>query len=110
MPETAVILVNWRGAEDTGECLEAISQLNGPRPLTIVVENGSQDGSAAVLREAENCDVLIESPLNLGFGGGCNLGITYALATGGGRLHLAPEQRRAARARRAECAGGSHAR
>ncbi len=81
-PGVAVILVNWRGLDDTMACLAAIAGLAPPRPLTIVIENGSGDGSAAALRDAPNLDILIESPVNLGFGGGCNLGIARARDAG----------------------------
>ncbi len=81
-PGVAVILVNWRGLDDTMACLAAIGALEAPRPLTIVIENGSGDGSAAALRDAPNLDILIESPVNLGFGGGCNLGIARARDAG----------------------------
>ena len=80
--EVAVVLVNWRGADDTIGCLAAINALEAPRPLSIVIENGSGDASAATLREASNLDILIEIPVNLGFGGGCNLGIARARAEG----------------------------
>jgi GT2 family glycosyltransferase len=77
-PETAVILVNWHGAEKTLTCLDAIARLEGPRPYVIVVENGSTDGSLERLRSCPIIDKLIESPVNLGFGAGCNLGIEFA--------------------------------
>ncbi len=81
-PGVAVILVNWRGLDDTMACLAAIAGLAAPRPLTIAIENGSGDASAAALRAAPNLDILIESPVNLGFGGGCNLGIARARDAG----------------------------
>lgn len=81
-PKVAVILVNWRGAADTCRCLASIAKLNGQKPLTIVVENGSADDSAILLQQAADWDVLIISPVNLGFGGGCNLGINYARTAG----------------------------
>ena len=81
-PGVAVILVNWRGLDDTMACLAAIGALEAPRPLTVVIENGSGDASAAALRAAPNLDILIESPVNLGFGGGCNLGIARARDAG----------------------------
>jgi GT2 family glycosyltransferase len=80
--EVAVIVVNWRNAGDTLTCLAALARLRGPRPLTIVVENGSADDSASRLRDAQAQDILIESPVNLGFGVGCNLGIERARAAG----------------------------
>jgi GT2 family glycosyltransferase len=80
--DVAVVLVNWRGADDTIGCLAAIAALAAPRPLSIVIENGSRDGSAVVLRARPDLDILIESPVNLGFAGGCNLGIARARAEG----------------------------
>ncbi len=80
--EVAVILVNWCGADDTIACLAAIAQLHAPGPYVIVVENGSPDQSSTKLRAASGIDALIESRENLGFGGGCNLGIAHARAAG----------------------------
>ena len=80
--EVALILVNWNGAEDTLSCLASIAQLHGPQLYVIVVDNGSTDGSLARLRSAPGIDALLESPKNLGFGGGCNLGIAQARKAG----------------------------
>jgi GT2 family glycosyltransferase len=84
----AVILVNWKGADDTLSCLASLSALEGEKPFVIVVENGSGDESAATLRAAAGIDALIESKVNLGFGGGCNLAITQARAAGFGYVWL----------------------
>ena len=81
-PETVVILINWHGADETLKCLEAVSCLTGPRPYVIVVENGSTDDSATRLRDSPLIDKLIESPVNLGFGAGCNLAINFARTLG----------------------------
>ncbi len=44
-----VVIVNFRGADDTIECLESL--LRAPEPMrVVVVENGSGDGSAEKLR------------------------------------------------------------
>jgi GT2 family glycosyltransferase len=80
--KVAVVLVNWRGTEQTLSCLASIGRLNGPPPYVIVVENGSPDQSLAQLRVAPGIDALIESAENLGFGGGCNLGIAHAREVG----------------------------
>jgi hypothetical protein len=44
----AVVIVNWNGADDTIECLEALLR-QSVRPRIIVVDNGSDDGSVARL-------------------------------------------------------------
>ncbi len=78
----AVVLVNWCGSDHTLSCIASIGRLNGPKPYVIVVENGSPDQSLTRLRSACGIDALIESQENLGFGGGCNLGIAHARAAG----------------------------
>ncbi len=80
--QVAVVLVNWCGAGHTRACLASIGRLNGPPPYVIVVENGSPDQSLPQLRATPGIDALIESEQNLGFGGGCNLGIAHARAAG----------------------------
>jgi len=48
----------------------------------IVVDNGSSDDSVARIRAAHPDVLLLESGRNLGFAGGSNIGIRYALAHG----------------------------
>jgi GT2 family glycosyltransferase len=76
------IVLNWNGREDLLRCLESLTRV--PRPdLTIVcVDNGSIDGSAAAVRERFPAVVLLEAGENLGYAGGNNLGLRYALEHG----------------------------
>lgn len=75
-------MLNWNGWSDTIECLEALQQ-NTYTPLTvIVVDNGSTDDSVSKIRAAHPEVALLESGKNLGFAGGNNIGIRYALALG----------------------------
>ncbi|TFC44945.1 glycosyltransferase [Cryobacterium sp. TMT1-21] len=73
----SVVLVNFRGADDTIEALEHLRQVDWPaeRLEVIVVENGSADGSAARIREAAPWAIVVESSENRGFAGGCNFGV-----------------------------------
>jgi GT2 family glycosyltransferase len=45
-----VVIVNFRGAADTIECLESLLRTDLPMAI-VVVENGSSDDSAAVIRD-----------------------------------------------------------
>ncbi len=45
-PRVALCIVNWNGWRDTIECLESVRRIHYPNFLTIVVDNGSTDGSA----------------------------------------------------------------
>ena len=76
----SVVLVNYKGAGDTIACLRAFDDVEWPadRLELIVVENDSGDGSAEVIRAAVPGATVIESGANLGFAGGCNLGVAHA--------------------------------
>lgn len=77
----AVILVNYNGYQDTEECIRSLYQSLVPVD-TIVVDNGSRIREGAFLKESFPDIILIESKCNLGFAGGNNLGIRYALEHG----------------------------
>jgi GT2 family glycosyltransferase/glycosyltransferase involved in cell wall biosynthesis len=76
----SVVVVNYRGADDTITCLRAFADVEWPRELLelIVVENASGDDSAARIRAALPDVRVIESDSNTGFAGGCNLGVEHA--------------------------------
>src|SRR5665647_840460 len=76
----SVVLVNYRGAEDTITCLRAFDEVDWPvdRLELIVVDNNSGDGSVGRIREAVPRAVVVESSSNTGFAGGCNLGVAHA--------------------------------
>ncbi|MCI5051514.1 MAG: glycosyltransferase family 2 protein [Simkaniaceae bacterium] len=75
----AIIIVNWNGKTDTHECLESLRLHHYKNFQTILVDNGSTDGSVTHFKENFPEVVLIEAGENLGFAGGTNLGIRYAL-------------------------------
>jgi GT2 family glycosyltransferase len=47
MPLTGVVIVNWNGCDDTIECLESLLRQGTDNFVTVVVDNGSSDGSLA---------------------------------------------------------------
>lgn len=76
----SVVLVNFRGTEDTISAIDHLGRLHWPtdRLEIVVVENASGDDSADRIRAAAPHVKLIESAENLGFAGGCNLGVKRA--------------------------------
>ena len=76
----AVIVLNYKGLEETLECLESERRcVRGNYDVeTIVVENGSDDGSLEALSKINDIH-LVANDKNLGFSGGMNSGIRYAL-------------------------------
>jgi GT2 family glycosyltransferase len=81
-PRVHTILVNWNNYTDTATCLSSLRQLSYANYDVIVVDNGSTDDSAARLRDAFPDLNIIELGRNLGFAGGCNAGIRFALSQG----------------------------
>ncbi|MGE3297360.1 MAG: glycosyltransferase family 2 protein [Porticoccaceae bacterium] len=94
-PLVCIVTLNWRGADDTLGCVESLRLLDYPNFRVLVVDNGSGDDSVA--RIAEVCpDIdLVETGANLGFAGGCNVGIRRALALGADYVWLLNSDTRA---------------
>jgi GT2 family glycosyltransferase len=76
------IVLSWNGREDTVTCLEALAKVGDPPVHIVCVDNGSTDGSVEAVRERHPEAQLIENRRNLGFAGGCNVGIRWALFQG----------------------------
>lgn len=81
-PKVAIIVLNWNGWQDTIECLESLQQITYPNYQIIVVDNGSTDESVEVISTNFPEIKILASKENLGFSGGSNLGIKYALGNG----------------------------
>ena len=79
MTLTAVVL-NFNGLKDTIECIRSLKKCHsGPYKLNIVVvDNGSDDKNVASLSQVNDI-TLIRNNRNLGYSGGNNVGIKYAL-------------------------------
>lgn len=77
-PRVSIVLLNWNQPDLTAACLETLEKLTWPDVEVIVVDNGSVDDSVERLRRDFPWAVLVESPTNLGFTGGNNLGIERA--------------------------------
>lgn len=76
----SVVVLNWHAAVDTIACLTPLLAWREIRPLLIVVDNASNDGSADEIAVALPDITLIRNDTNQGFAGGSNRGIEAALA------------------------------
>jgi GT2 family glycosyltransferase len=77
-----IIILNWNGWQDTIECVESCRKLSYENFRILIVDNGSTDGSEAILRGRFPDIGFIQTDSNLGFAGGNNVGIRYALEQG----------------------------
>jgi len=75
-----IILLNWNGWQDTVTCLDSLARLDYPRYRILVVDNASTDGSVDRIHAASPNVLILETRTNLGFSGGCNVGIRHAVA------------------------------
>jgi GT2 family glycosyltransferase len=82
LPRVCAVVLSWNGLADTLECLGSIRGVDYPGLQVVVVDNGSQDGSAAAVRATYPEVTVIENGRNLGYAGGNNVGIRHALGTG----------------------------
>ena len=91
-PRVFIVVLNWNGLADTIQCLDSLGRLNyGGQLWTVVVDNGSQDGSTAVLRSRYPGITLIENGRNLGYAGGQQRGTSVHVGQRG-RLCVVAEQ------------------
>jgi GT2 family glycosyltransferase len=75
----AIVLVNWNGLEFTLSCLASLKKVDYPKFKVILVDNGSENHEGMKIQKAFPEIHLIQSQKNLGFAGGNNLGIRFAL-------------------------------
>lgn len=87
MKTIAIVILNWNGTKDTNQCLESIEKCQMFRQRRIkcqivVVDNGSRE-KFKVQSEKLKVEVkIIRNEENLGFAGGNNVGIRFALKHG----------------------------
>jgi GT2 family glycosyltransferase len=82
VPLVWVVVLTWNQRETTLECLASLSQMTYPSYRIVVVDNASADGTAAAIREKSPDVEVVTIERNLGYPGGCNVGLRYALERG----------------------------
>jgi GT2 family glycosyltransferase len=88
MNSVYIILLNWHGWQDTIVCLDSLASLDYPNYRVLVVDNGSTDDSVTRIRAAHPEVSIMETGRNLGFSGGCNVGMRHALEEGADYIWL----------------------
>ena len=74
----SVIVLNWNGGRHVLSCLDSLAGQDCANLEVIVVDNGSTDGSEAMIRDGYPGVRLVENRANLGFAAGANVGIRAA--------------------------------
>jgi GT2 family glycosyltransferase len=89
VPFVRIVILSFDGGQMTLDCIESLMKTEWPKDRyeIVMVDNGSLDDVAERVR-AQYQDVRILEPLrNLGFAGGCNLGIQANACSNGQPLH-----------------------
>ena len=87
-PKVTIVVLNYRGADDTIRCVRSLRELTYPRYEILIVDNDSRDGSVERLRSELPGVRLLVADRNGGYTAGNNLGIELALRDGADYVHL----------------------
>ena len=74
-PKVFIVILNWNNWSDTLECLESLKNNDYPNEQVVIIDNGSAEKLRTDFK-------VIYNKENLGFAGGNNVGIKYALEKG----------------------------
>ena len=79
--KVSIITINYNGKDDTVDLIESFGRYETYPYEIIIIDNGSKNhGEHRVLSKYSPKPIVIRSDKNLGFAGGNNLGISYALS------------------------------
>jgi GT2 family glycosyltransferase len=87
-PTVYIIVLNWNQREDTLKCLNSLRKVEYPNFKVVLVDNGSSDDTAEVIKRDYGWVKLIVNSENLGFTGGNIKGAELALKEGANYVML----------------------
>lgn len=75
------VVLNFNGSQETLTCIDAVLKQSYRNFEVMLIDNGSHDKSVEKLQKFEGHEkiIFIKQPINLGFAGGVNVGIRYAM-------------------------------
>jgi len=81
MTSILIVVLNWNGAEDTLQSVRSLRDQSYEDFRILVIDNGSEVNDCEKLSPLENESnvTLLRNEMNLGFAGGVNTGIRYAI-------------------------------
>lgn len=81
-PLVWVITLNWNGAKWLGDCLSSVLAMDYPNFRVLVVDNGSEDDSVALVKRDFPSVGVLDLGRNLGYAGGFRRGLELAHSQG----------------------------
>jgi GT2 family glycosyltransferase len=82
VPLLYVVILNWNRPTDTIACLRSVVHSDYPNFRIVVVDNASSGDSVSRITQTFPDIALLKNEQNLGYAGGNNVGIRYALQQG----------------------------
>ncbi len=81
-PEVVILILSYNCCDKVRRCLISLSRLNYSNSTIVVVDNGSIDEVASLMRDEFAGVLFLQTGSNWGYTGGNNQGIKCALASG----------------------------
>ncbi len=78
-PKIFIVIVNWNSPQETLACVHSLAKSSYRNFEIVLVDNASSDHSVRWFKQELSPVVLLTSAVNLGYAGGNNIGIQYAL-------------------------------
>jgi len=78
-PKVFVVVLNYNGRDFIRRCLSSVFKLAYPNFEVILVDNNSRDGSFEMAKANFSRAIFIKNEENLGYAGGNNVGIRFAM-------------------------------
>ena len=82
VPKVVLLILTWNRRDDLLRCVGSLSALRYPNCVPVVIDNASKDDSVAAVRARYPDVEIICNESNLGYAGGNNVGIRWALERG----------------------------
>jgi GT2 family glycosyltransferase len=87
-PLVVLLILTWNRRDDVLRCVASLPRLAYPNLLPVVVDNASADDTVAALRDRHPELTVLRNERNLGYAGGNNAGMRWALARGAEYVQL----------------------
>ncbi|MEO8601018.1 MAG: glycosyltransferase family 2 protein [bacterium] len=81
-PRVALLILTWNRRDDVLRCVASLPRATYDNLDVAVIDNASADDTVAALQAAHPELAILRNPVNLGYAGGNNVGIRWALGRG----------------------------
>jgi len=87
-PRVVLLILTWNRRDDVLRCVASLPRQSYANVTPVVIDNASRDDTVAALRARHAELTIIENRRNLGYAGGNNTGIRWALERGADYVQL----------------------